>query len=182
MLDWRHDRVDRLRLEPTHPLGEVSGDEIEEHRVMRQAVVVELVVGGTLLVEARRADQRAGVPVLAQQLVARREERAGEVLLPRVGVGLLHPPLERRRVAGGDHPLPREQVDGICARALVEQARAFRPRETLEIAHALGQHFRWDGEAPLLGIEQKVLGVHGDIGVYVGVGGPEPVGTLLVLP
>ena len=94
MLDWRHDRVDRLRLEPTHPLGEVPGDEIEEHGVMRQAVVVELVVSGTLLVEARRADQRAGVPVLAQQLIGRREECAAEVLPPCVGVGLLYPPLE----------------------------------------------------------------------------------------
>src|SRR5205814_8206693 len=52
MLDWGDDRVDRLRLEAADPLGEVSGDEIQEHRVMRQAVVVELVISGTLLVEA----------------------------------------------------------------------------------------------------------------------------------
>src|SRR5438034_9087124 len=55
------------------------------------------------------------------------------------------------------------------------------PRSTLfPYTTLFRSHFRWDGETALFGIEQKVLGVHGDIRVHVRVGGPEPVGPFLV--
>ena len=52
MLDGGHDRVDRLCLDAAQPCGKMAGKEVQEHRVMRQAVIIELVVSRTLPPEA----------------------------------------------------------------------------------------------------------------------------------
>ena len=83
---------------------------------MREAVVVILVVGGTVLVEARRRDQRVGVPVLPQQLIGGRQKRSRQILLPCVGV--VRPELDGFLISSYRFPAPSQGIVGQAQRII----------------------------------------------------------------